>query len=176
MYKEIIKVPKDRIAVLIGKKGTVRKNLEKLFGVAIKVDSEECTATLESEDSIKIFEATPAIRCIARGFNPKLATMLRNENTILEIINIEDYVGDSIKAKKRIKARLIGKEGKARKEIERLTNTHISIYGKTVAILGSYENVEIAKEGVEELLKGAPHVNAFNYIIHRKKNAEQDHN
>ncbi|MEK6826272.1 MAG: RNA-processing protein, partial [Nanoarchaeota archaeon] len=85
------------------------------------------------------------------------------ENNI-EIINIKDFAGKSEKKLVRIKARLIGTKGKARRVIENMTNTEIVIYGKTISIIGKVENVDVAKRGTEILLRGAPHGNAYKYI------------
>ncbi|MDD5253568.1 MAG: KH domain-containing protein [Candidatus Nanoarchaeia archaeon] len=174
MYKEILKIPRERVAVLIGKKGSIKRNLERIFNVMIRVDSETGLASIESDDSLSIYEAAPAIKAIARGFNPRVAEALKDEDVVLEIINIEDYVGKAKNHVARMRSRLIGKEGKARKYIEELTHTRISVYGKTVAIIGKYYNVEVAKEGVEDLLKGAPHSNAFRHIINRRKDVQQN--
>ncbi|MDD5332065.1 MAG: KH domain-containing protein [Candidatus Nanoarchaeia archaeon] len=176
MYHEVIKVPKERIAVLIGKKGSVRKKIEEIFNVKLTINSEEGLVKIESDDSLSLFESVPAIKAIARGFNPKVIEKLKSEEFFLEILNIEDYVGKSKKAVIRIKARLIGTDGKARKELELMTNTNISVYGKTVSILGKYDNVKLAKEGVEELLKGAPHSNAYRYVINKKKKDAERNN
>ena len=90
--------------------------------------------------------------------------MLLNEEYRLEIINIQDFTKKSKKKFVRIKARLIGKQGKARKVLEKLTMTDISVYGKTVCIIGKIEDVMLAKIGVEKLLKGAPHGNVYKFI------------
>ncbi len=71
----------------------------------------------------------------------------------------------------RIRARLIGKEGKARMMLETLTNTHISIHGKTAAIIGEVYDVLLAKHAVERLLQGAPHGNVYKYIESQKRAA-----
>ena len=93
-----------------------------------------------------------------------MALNLVDENYCLEIVNIKDFTGKSKKKLLRIKARVIGTQGKARKLIETLTNTEIVIYGKTVAIIGKIEDTLIAKTAVEKLLSGAPHGNVYNYI------------
>jgi ribosomal RNA assembly protein len=53
--------------------------------------------------------------------------------------------------------RLIGREGRTRRIIEETTNTYVSIYGDTVAIIGEEEDVRAAEEAVIDLINGAPH-------------------
>jgi ribosomal RNA assembly protein len=61
----------------------------------------------------------------------------------------------------RQKSRIIGTKGKARNSIEKMTNTNICVYGKTVCIIGKTETVVLAKQAVESLLTGAPHGNVY---------------
>ena len=173
MFEENIKIPKDRIAVLIGEKGSVRRRLEKLTNTKIKVDSKEGIVDITADDSIDLFEAKPLIMAIARGFNPKLAEQLKNEKNCLEIINIEVFSGKSKKKFIRIKSRCIGKEGKAKDMLEKLTETDICIYGKTVAIIGEIEHVVIAKRAIESLLNGSKHGGVYAQIQKRKDELEK---
>ena len=157
-----IRIPKDRVGVLIGKNGEIKKLIEKSTNIKLIID-EDGGVVIEGE-GIGVYDAHLIIKAIGRGFNPQIAlTLLKDENS-LEVINIKDFTGTSKKKFERRKARIIGKEGKARAAVERLTDTDIIIYGKTVAIIGKIENVDIAKRGMEILLRGAPHGNAYMYM------------
>jgi ribosomal RNA assembly protein len=157
-----LKIPKDRIGVLIGKNGSIKKLIEKSTETKIIVDKEG-GVVIEGE-SVNIYNANTVIKAISRGFNPETALTLLNEENTIEIINIKEFTGKSEKKFYRRKSRLIGTQGKARKVIETMTNTEIVIYGKTISIIGPIENVDIAKRGTEILLRGAPHGNAYKYI------------
>ena len=52
---------------------------------------------------------------------------------------------------------------------ETLTETFISVYGKTVAIIGKTENIDLSKRAIEKLLGGAPHGNVYQFIEMQKK-------
>jgi len=168
MYQEEIKIPKDRVAVLIGKDGKLKREIEKLTNIHIHIDSNDSLITLKSEDSVSLFDAKPIIRAIARGFNPKIAELLIDQDYALEVIDLKDFAGDSKKKMIRLKSRCIGTGGKARESIEQLTNTHISVYGKTVSIIGKIENVYLAKAAVESLLGGSPHGKVYRRVQERK--------
>ncbi len=159
---ELVKIPKERVAVLIGKKGATKKLIERNTHTKLTVDKEG--SVVINGDSLDVFEANSVVKAIGRGFNPDIALTLLNEENCMEIINIKDFTGKSEKKFIRRKSRLIGTNGKARKVIEKMTNTEVSIYGKTVTIIGHLENVSIAKRGTEILLRGAPHGNAYKYI------------
>ena len=157
-----LKIPKERVAVLIGKKGITKRLIEKSTETKIIVDKEG--GVVINGEGINVYNTNTIIKAIGRGFNPEIALNLLNEENCIEIINIKEFTGKSEKKLRRIKARLIGTGGKARQVIENLTNTEIVIYGKTISIIGKTENVDIAKRGTEVLLRGAPHGNAYKYI------------
>ncbi|MBU2634372.1 MAG: KH domain-containing protein [Nanoarchaeota archaeon] len=165
---EQLKIPKDRIPCLIGIKGKDKRQIEKLTKTKLKVDSKEGDIIIEGE-SLQTYICKSIIKAIARGFNPKIALQLLNENYILEIVNIEDFVRKTKNDLLRVRSRIIGTEGKARKMIERLTNTDICVYGKTVSIVGEQENVYLAKRAVINLLQGSKHGNVYNFIAKNKK-------
>ena len=69
----------------------------------------------------------------------------------------------------RIKSRLIGTEGRARKTIEDLAKVDVSVYGKTVCIIGKTDDVILARHGIVNLLAGSKHGNVYSYLEKKKK-------
>ena len=163
MQTQEVKIPKERIAVLIGEKGTVKRRIEKKAKVKLEIDSKEGDVTVEG-DSLGVYETVNVVKAIGRGFNPRIAELLFNEKYAFELIDIIEFTGKSEKKKTRMKGRLIGGEGKSRKYIEKITDTYIVVYGKTVGIIGELEGVVIAKQALEMLLEGSPHANVFRWI------------
>ncbi len=163
---EILKIPRERVGVLIGKKGSVKKTIEKELGVKLEID-EDGTVTIygtdKQKDPLAVWKAKDIVRAIGRGFNPEIALKLVSDEYVLEVIDIEDYAG-SEKSLRRLKGRVIGKEGKSRRYIEELTESNVSVYGKTVSIVGEHDSVQIAKEAVEMLLRGASHAKTFKFL------------
>ncbi len=175
MFQEELKIPKDRIAVLIGKKGSTKRKLQKYSNTKIKINSEEGEVVISGEENLKVFLTKNIIKAIARGFNPDTAINLLRDNMYLEIINIPDFSKKSKKGLHRRKSRVIGTEGKARRNIERLTNTKISVYGKTICIIGTYEDISNARKAIEMLLQGSPHGNVYKWLEkHKKKEMENE--
>lgn len=158
--EKIIKIPKSRIAVLIGEKGFTKRKIQDCTKTKIIVSDEEISIDGEG---INIMDAENIVKAIGRGFSPENAFELLEENkTMLQIPLPEDR-----KILKRIKSRLIGTGGKARRNIERLTNTHVSIFGKTVSIIGDYENAECAFQAIEKLIKGYSHKSVYSFLEKR---------
>jgi ribosomal RNA assembly protein len=71
-----IKIPKERIAVLIGKKGEIKNQIEEHTRTRIDVDSKEGDITVSGEDAITLYSTRDIIRAIGRGFNPDIALLL----------------------------------------------------------------------------------------------------
>lgn len=172
--KTYIKIPLERVGVLIGPKGRVKRRIEGAFGVTLRIDSEsgsvEVILSPEAEDVTAIFTVRNIVRAIGRGFNPRRAERLADEDFDLLLINLTDYVGRSRNALARVKGRIIGKNGRSRALLEELTETMISVYGHTVAIIGRVENLNVAKEAVLMLVRGAFHKTVWNFLYaHRRR-------
>lgn len=167
-YRHELKIPKDRIAVLIGKNGETKKEIEELTSSKVEIDSGEGDVTFESEDPLKIFTCKEMILAIGRGFNPEVARDLIKQDYILEIVAISDAAKEKNHLK-RIKGRVIGSEGKARKVIEELTETDICVYGKTIGIIGRADQVGVAKRAVEMLVRGSPHASIFRWLEKQRR-------
>lgn len=169
-----LKIPKERIAVLIGTKGEIKKQIEEETNSKLKVDSKEGEVRITGEDSLGLFTAREIIKAIARGFNPETALLILKADYAFEIINMPDYIGKSKNDMVRLKGRVIGKEGKTRRLIENTTDTYVSVYGKTIGIIGENERVNIAKRAIEKLLKGSTHSSVYKWLEKMKKSLTYD--
>ena len=123
-----LKIPRDRIAVIIGRKGEIKKRLQKLTKIRIQVDSKEGDITISGQDALRLFDAKEVIKAIGRGFNPEVAQLLLKQDYGLEIFNLSDYA-KSKNTLNRLRGRVIGSEGKSReiRSAARITSRLCSI-------------------------------------------------
>ncbi len=151
--------------MLIGKKGETKTKIEESCGVELLVDGQSGEVTLRSS-SIEAdpFRATNVVEAIARGFSPLRALKLLDPEISLEVIDMRDFAGKSENSLSRIKGRIIGLQGKSRRVIEELTKCDISVYGKTVAIIGDPTDLRLAKDAVEKLAAGSQHKSVYNML------------
>lgn len=167
-YSYAFKIPKDRIAVLIGKKGEIKEKLEKATKTKIKIDSEEGDVEIKGKDPLKLFDAREIILAIARGFNPEIAFLLLKADISLEVVNAQDFAKTK-NALIRLRGRIIGSSGKSRETIEELTGAYISVYGKTVAIIGDIDALNLARRAIQMLLGGSPHRNVYKWLEKQRR-------
>ena len=175
--RENIKAPRDRIGVIIGINGSTKSEIEKRGEVTIDIDSEEGIVIIES-DSINALRSVDVVKAMARGFSPERAYRLfDDEMVVLDVLDLSKWVGTP-KELKRIMGRIIGKDGKTRELIESLTGSFISVYGKTVSVIGYPEQTQIVRKAIEMLVEGAPHGTVYGFLEKKKKElkrAEMDY-
>ncbi len=166
---EYVRIPLERVGVLIGKDGSVKEGIESCLGVRIDIDAEEGNITVENvgEDVLAEWKARDMIKAIGRGINPDRALRLKSDDYMLKIIDLTDLVGRSKKMLQRQKGRIIGREGKTREFISQMSGACVSVYGKTVAILGRADEVSLASDAVEMLALGKPHSVVYK-VLQRK--------
>lgn len=166
-YTYQLKIPKERISVLIGTKGKVKKDLESFSKSKINIDSADGEVNISGDNSLNLYTLKDIIYAIGRGFNPDIAQQLFKQDYCFEVINMLDYA-HSKNDIPRVKGRAIGTEGKCRKMIESLTGCNISVFGKTISIIGNIEDAPNAKRAFEMLLEGSPHSSVYRWL--EKKN------
>ena len=172
-YVYELKIPQDRVAVLIGKEGSVKKDLEEATKTKIKIDSQEGDVFISGDDALGLYSAREVIKAIGRGFNPDVALLLLKPDYCFEVIDIKDYAGKSKDTIIRLKGRVIGSEGKSRKLIEELTECYVCVYGKTIAIVGEPEKAQIARQAVEYLLKGSTHSSVYKFLEKKRRDIKR---
>ncbi len=169
-----IKISSNRIGALIGKAGSIKREIEEKTGVSIQIDSHEGLVVVEGDDPVRVLTTIELVRAISRGFSPERAfRLLEDEEVMLDVIDLSD-LASSPRQLERLRGRIIGKGGTSRAQIEDMTGTSISVYGKTVAIIGLPGQIKTARSAVEMLLQGVPHEHVYAFLDRKKKEAKHD--
>ena len=159
-FEKLIRIPEDRIGVLIGKSGKIKSKIEETCSVKLDIDSKNGEVQVLSEvvnEHFQTFKALEIITAIGRGFSPEKAMrLLKGENT-LHVISLREFGGKTPEQIERIKGRIIGDGGKARVNMENLSNADITVYGKTVSVIGEPTQLKLAIDAIESLLSGSMH-------------------
>jgi len=168
-----MKIPKERVGVLVGLGGKVKKAIEEKLCVDLQIDGDEGGVTVSlaenAEDPSVLFRAKEVVTAIGRGFSPEHAfRLITDEDSMLDIIDLRDVFGKSEADIKRVKGRIIGANGKTRRIIEELTGTNVAVYGHTVAVVGGVEEAQAAREAIDMIVNGRMHSTVYRFL-HRKR-------
>jgi ribosomal RNA assembly protein len=168
-----VRIPKERVGVLVGADGKVKRHIEEKLGVKLEVESESggVTATLSEKatDPSLLFRAKDVVTAIGRGFAPERALrLIRDEDTVFDLVDLRDIFGRSESDIKRVKGRIIGMNGKTRRLIEELSNADVVVYGHTVGIIGTFEQVNVARSAVQMLIDGSQHHTVYRFLQRKR--------
>lgn len=160
-----VKIPEERVGVLVGPGGSMKALIEEKAKAKLEIDSETGTVNIaEAQDPLLAMRAADLVKAIGRGFSPERALVLLDDDMLmLDVLDLSKAVGTKADMA-RMKGRIIGKDGRTREIMERLTGVKLSIYGKTASLLGYPEQIRIARAAIEMLLDGAPHGNVYSFL------------
>jgi ribosomal RNA assembly protein len=169
-----LKIPKARIGAVIGKNGETKNLIELKTKAKIDVGPDGSVTIRGGEDQLLAWKAQDVIKAIGRGFSPKNALELIRDDMELSIINLKEATDDKISEMRRIKSRVIGEKGKAKRTIENITGSRISVYGKTIAIIAPEEKIEDLEKAMGMLMDGARHKTVYSFLEAREKERKVD--
>lgn len=158
--EHLSRVPKDRIAVLIGKSGKTRKMIEGACEGDLSIDSQTGDVSISwtgEPDPIRRMKVPDVISAIGRGFSPERAVQLLEDNVFLRMYDIREWVGRQPNQTRRMRSRLIGTNGRIRTLIEEISRCEITVYGSTVAVMGDNDGLSLATPAIEGILGGSEH-------------------
>lgn len=173
-----VKIPKERVGILIGEEGKVKQYIEDKLNVKIDVDSEGSVTiklTEKASDPSMLLKAKDVVTAIGRGFSPDVTDrLIRNEDEIFDMVDLRQVFGRSESDIKRIKGRIIGTEGKTRKLIEELTEANVVVYGHTVGIIGSFVEADAARNAIQMIIEGCEHHTVYRYLQRKRTELKKE--
>jgi len=122
------------------------------------------------------FIAEQIILAVDFGFHLDDALLLKNQDFVLEFIDIKEHTRR--KNLKDVRARIIGRNGKAKKTIEKLTGAIIVINENNIGVIVDSRHLDSVIQAIESLIRGSKHGNVFAYLekqnINRRKFDDED--
>ncbi len=162
---EFVVIPEERMRLLRESRLVFNRKLRDFFDVKISVNDE---VEIEGDEPLTVMRTKEVMKAFGRGFDFEDALDLVDEDYMLEMMVMTEFSGKSRNRRIVLKGRVIGSGGKSKKIIEKYSGAKIVVYGKTVSIIGKWENVRLAREAVGMLLRGAKHTTVFRMLEERK--------
>lgn len=165
-----VKVPQDRLGVLIGEGGETMREIEDRAGVRLDIDSESGSVAIDTVgDPVDAMMAPDIVRAIGRGFTPEDAlSLLEHDLRRFDLIDLAEQTRNENDLQRQ-KGRLIGEEGRTRELMEELTGADVVIKGSTLGVIGQPEEVDAVRRAAGMILDGAPHGAVYSFL-ERKHN------
>jgi len=136
-----------------------KKQLEKKLKVKITNRGKEVFISGKPEDE---YIAEKIIDALNFGFPFSTAMLIKEEDDVFEIISIKDYTKRH--GLEKIRARIIGKQGRTLKTLTQLTKCHFELKDNEVGIIGDPEHIKNAQESLISLIKGSKQSNVYKYL------------
>jgi len=173
-----VRIPKERVGVLIGPEGKVKRDVEERLKVKLEIESEaggvEINLDEKATDPSVLFRAKDVVTAVGRGFSPDQAfRLIRNEDVVFDFIDLRAIFGRSDSDIRRVKSRIIGMNGKTRRTIEELTEADVVVYGHTVGFIGTFEQVDIARNAVQMIIQGSEHHSVYNFLQKKRRDIKK---
>jgi rRNA processing protein Krr1/Pno1 len=142
-----------------------KKLIEKELNVKIQRKGDIFYINSKPEDEYLVADFFEAINL---DFGIQKALSIK-EGAVFTKINIKDV--KKISNPKAIRARIIGKHGKAIETLENLTHCYIKLKDNTVGIIGMPEDIEKAEFAINRLTHGTKHGNIYAHL--EKQNSDE---
>jgi ribosomal RNA assembly protein len=173
-----VRIPKERVGVLIGPDGKVKRDVEERLQVKLEIESEaggvEINLDEKATDPSVLFRAKDVVTAVGRGFSPDQAfRLIRNEDVVFDFVDLRAIFGRSDSDIRRVKSRIIGMNGKTRRTIEELTEADVVVYGHTVGFIGTFEQVDIARNAVQMIIQGSEHHSVYNFLQKKRRDLKK---
>lgn len=166
-HEEVVSIPLNKISILIGEKGATKKELQFVGKIKLDINSKTGEVRIFAKNPTRLWQATQVISAIANGFPQEIARKLFKPDYLYQDINIGEFARNQ-KDVGRIRGRLIGRNGAAKRKIQNMAGVWLNISHKLVCIIGPSNNVELARGAIEMLLRGAPHLRVYAFIDEEK--------
>jgi ribosomal RNA assembly protein len=153
-----VRIPEERVGNLIGEGGSNMERVEERTETELSVEDDNL---VEIEGSgLGLMDAQRIVKAIGRGFGIDEAVKLARQDYALHVMDVGDYASTQ-NSVDRLKGRVIGRDGDAKRHIEKEADVEMSVYGSTVSIIGEMRKIEVVIQVVESLLNGSSHSTAY---------------
>jgi arCOG04150 universal archaeal KH domain protein len=137
---------------------------EKITGTKVSINEIDLTALITSiDDKSDNLKMRDYIICLSYGLSEEDSKLVLEQDYYLYIIDLKEILGNKDDLR-RVMGRIIGEDGKVKQRISESTGVKIHITDSKIFLLGSYEDVEYAKQAIQKIVNGSPHSVVFKFL------------
>lgn len=148
-------IPEKRAKLLEDKE--LLASIAKRLKCELELEENNVTITGEAYDE---YLGKNVIAAFGRGFDLHQAYLLLTDEYYFTPISLKELFGTKDQIS-RVKARIIGTDGKTKEYIESVSGAKLCIYDNTVSMIGTIEQNKIANVAIQILLEGGTHKKAY---------------
>jgi len=156
------KIAEERIGVLIGRDGEIKKKIEEKTHTKISIRE---TEVIISGSPYYEMLAENIVDAICLGFSPEKALLLTED--------YKDFTYEFIPLSEKkflfVRGRVIGTKRSVLDNIEKISECYICVGKEGIGIIGDYEDVEDTKEAISILINNGKYGTAYRFLEKRKK-------
>lgn len=141
-----------------------KKKIEQVLNIKLTNKGKNVFVDGKAEEEYIAIEVLEAINV---GFSVTRALLLKEENIILQRINIKDITHK--KNLHDIRARIIGKDGRTLKTLKNLTDCALSIQDNQIGIIGNADEIEDAIQALTSLIHGSKQGHVYGRVEREKR-------
>jgi len=146
-----------------------KKRLEEALDIKIENRGKEIFIEGGGEEE---YIAEKVIDALNLGFPFSIALLIKEEDFEFEILNIKDFT--KTHNLERVRARIIGKNGKTLKTLSILTKCYFELKDNCVCIIGESEYMKNAQDAIIAIIQGSKHSNVYSYLEKNQVKSEID--
>lgn len=141
-----------------------KSRIEKELNVRIENKGKLIFIEGKGEDE---YLALKVLEAVTLRFSVERALLLKDEETILQVVNIKNITKRN--DLERVRARIIGIHGKTIANLCKLTDCQISLNNNQVGIIGHVNNINEATIALRILIQGSKQGNVYARLEKKKK-------
>lgn len=150
----------ENLGIILKNKSFLEKNL------SIKISNQGKNIFIEGESENE-FTALKVIEAIELDFSINRALLLKDPDIMLHVMNIKELTNRH--DIERIRARIIGTQGKTICNLYNLSDCFISVKDNEIGIIGETQDIKEAIIAIKLLIQGSKQANVYRRLEKKKK-------